>query len=105
MPLRIRKDDTVKVLSGRDKGKTGKVIRINTKKNAALVEQINIVKRHQKPSQKAPQGGIIEKEVPINLAKLMLFCTRCHKGTRPRIKKLENNNRVRICRHCGEIIQ
>ena len=104
MPERIRKDDTVKVLSGRDKGKTGKVIRVNTKKNSALVEQRNIVKRHQKPSQKAPQGGIIEKEASIDLSKLMLYCNRCHKGTRPKIKKLENQNRVRVCRHCGEII-
>ena len=104
MPLRIRKDDTVKMLSGRDKGKTGKVIRVITKKNAALVEQINIVKRHQKPTQKVPQGGIVEKEAPVALSRLMLFCNRCHKGTRPKIKKLENLNRVRVCKHCGEII-
>jgi len=105
MPLRIRKDDMVKVLSGRDRGKTGKVIKIITKKNAALVEQINVVKRAQKPSQKFPQGGIVEKEVPVDLSKLILFCNRCHKGTRPKIKKLENETRVRVCRHCGEIIQ
>jgi large subunit ribosomal protein L24 len=104
MPLRIRKNDTVKVLTGRDRGKTGKVIKVLTDDGKALVEQINIVKRHSKPSQKAPQGGIVEKEAPVDMSNLMLVCGRCHKGTRPKAKTLENKNRVRICRRCGEII-
>lgn len=104
MPVRIRKGDTVKILKGRDRGKTGKVIRVMNDKDTALVEQINIVKKHSKPSQTAPQGGIIEKEAPVDVSNLMLVCGRCHKGTRPKVKKLENANRVRICRHCGEII-
>ena len=104
MPRHIRKGDTVKMLSGRDKGKTGKVIRVITDKKKALVEQINIVKKHSKPTQKAPQGGIIEKETPVDMSNMMLVCGRCHKGTRLKVKKLENANRVRICRHCGEII-
>ena len=104
MPVRIKKGDTVKVLQGRDRGKTGKVIKMMVDKEKALVEQINIVKKHSKPTQTAPQGGIIEKEAPVKLSNLMLVCGRCHKGTRPKVKKLENANRVRICRHCGEII-
>ena len=104
MPVRVRKGDTVKVLTGRDRGKTGKVISVDSEENVALVEQINVMKRHTKPSQKVPQGGVIEKEVPINLSNLMLVCGRCHKATRPKVKKLENRNRVRICKHCGEII-
>jgi large subunit ribosomal protein L24 len=92
------------VLTGRDRGKTGKVIKVLHEKNEALVEQINLMKRSTKPTQKAPQGGVIEKEVPVHLSNLILVCGRCHKGSRPRIKRLENKNRVRICRHCGEII-
>ena len=104
MPQRIHKDDSVKVLRGRDRGKTGKVIKGLRDKNAALVEQINIVKRATKPTQKVPQGGIIEKEAAVDLSNIMLMCGRCHKGTRYKVKKLENQNLVRICRHCGEII-
>lgn len=104
MPWRIRKGDTVKVILGRDRGKTGKVIRVLPDKNKALVEQINIVKRHTRPSQKAPQGGIIEKEAPIELSNLMLVCGRCRKTTRYKVKKVENDKHVRVCKHCGEII-
>lgn len=104
MPWRIRKGDTVKVISGRERGKTGKVIRIFPDKNKALVEQINIVKRHTRPSQKAPQGGIIEKEAPVALSNLMPVCGRCRKATRYKVKKIENDKRVRVCKHCGEII-
>jgi large subunit ribosomal protein L24 len=106
MPRKIRKGDTVKVLHGRDRGKTGKVMKLldDKDKKRALVEQINIMKKHSKPTQKVPQGGIIEKEASVDMSNLMLMCGRCHKATRPKVKKLENASRVRICRHCGEII-
>lgn len=104
MPMRIRKDDTVKVLHGKYRGKTGKVIKMLSEKSTALVEQINIVKKHSRPTKQAPQGGIIEKEAPVDLSNLMLVCNRCHKATRLKAKKLKNGKQERICRHCGEII-
>ncbi len=103
-PMSILKGDTVKVLIGRERGKTGKVIKVIPEKKYALVEKLNMVKRHMRPSQKAPEGGVIEKETPIRLSNLMLVCNRCKKATRPKTKVVEEKKRVRVCRHCGEII-
>jgi len=102
--VRIRKGDTVKVLTGRESGKTGKVLKVVGKKESALVEKLNMVKRHTRATQKAPEGGIVEKEAPINLSDLMLVCGRCRKATRMKTKVVEGRKRVRVCRHCGEII-
>ena len=102
--MRIRKGDTVKVRTGRESGKTGKVLKVIGKKESALVEKLNMVKRHSRATQKAPEGGIVEKESPINLSNLMLVCGRCRKATRVKTKVVEGRKRVRVCRHCGEII-
>jgi len=102
--VRIRKGDTVKVLAGRESGKTGKVLKVIGKKDSALVEKLNMIKRHTRATQKAPEGGIVEKEAAINLSDLMLVCGRCRKATRMKTKVVEGKKRVRICRHCGEII-
>ena len=104
LKTRIRKNDTVKVIAGKERGKTGKVIRIFPARQRALVEKLNLVKRHTKPTTKAPEGGIIEKEASINLSNLMLFCERCNKAIRPKQKRLEDGKGVRICRKCGEMI-
>ena len=101
----IRKDDKVKVLSGKEAGRQGKVIKIFTDKGKALVERINMVKRHTKPGGKVgQQGGIIEKEAPLNLAKLMLVCPKCSKPSRVGIRQLETGERVRFCKKCSEQI-
>lgn len=101
--LHVKKGDTVLVLSGKDKGKQGKVIAALPKKDKVVVEGVNKVKRHTKPSAKAPQGGIITKENPLHVAKVMLVCPACSKATRI-AKKEVNGKMVRACKKCGEVI-
>ena len=101
--LHVKKGDTVVVLSGKDKGKQGKVIEALPKKDKVVVEGVNKVKRHTKPNQKAPQGGIITKEAPMHARKVMLVCPACSKATRI-AKKEVNGKMVRACKKCGEII-
>ena len=100
--LHVKKGDKVMVLSGKDKGKTGAVIQAIPKKGKAVVEGINKVKRHTKPSQSNPQGGIIVKEAPVHAAKLMLVCPACDKATRVKSNVLANGGKVRVCKKCGE---
>jgi len=101
--LNVKKGDTVVVLSGKDKGKQGKVLQALPKKNKVVVEGVNKVKRHTKPSQKAPQGGILTKEAPMHASKVMLVCPACKKATRVGHKEVNGNN-VRVCKKCGEVI-
>ena len=101
--LHIKKGDTVLVLSGKDKGQKGKVIQALPKKDKVIVEGKNKVKRHTKPNQKAPQGGIITKEAPLHVSKVMLICPACKKATRI-AKKEVNGKMVRACKKCGEVI-
>ena len=102
--FKIRKDDNVIVLTGKEKGKTGRVIRVLPDKAMALVEKLNMVKRHQKPTPKYPQGGIIEKEAPIHISNLMIICDKCKKGVRVGRKFLEDGKKVRFCKSCGEVL-
>ena len=102
--LNVKKGDTVVVLSGKDKGKQGKVIEAQPKKGKVIVEGVNKVKRHTKPSQKYPQGGIIPKESPLHVCKVMLVCPACKKATRTG-KKEVNGKMVRACKKCGEPIE
>lgn len=104
MKTKIRKDDKVKVLSGKDKGKIGKVLKIVSKNNMVVVENINIAKIHQKPTQKNPQGGIVNKNMPLHVSNLMIMCDSCIKPTRIGMKELDNNKRVRICKKCKQQI-
>lgn len=104
MKIRIKKDDKVKVLTGKDKGKIGKVLKVVKKTNRVIVENINMVKVHQRPSQENPQGGIVEKSMPIDVSNLMLMCNSCVKPTRIGIKQLEDGKRVRVCKKCTEQI-
>lgn len=101
---RIRRDDKVKILTGKDRGKIGKVIKVIKKRNRVIVENINIVKSHQKPSMKNPQGGIIDKEAPIHLSNVMLMCNHCLSPVRSQVKTLEDGKKVRVCRKCNETI-
>ncbi|KYZ77712.1 50S ribosomal protein L24 [Anaerosporomusa subterranea] len=102
--MHVKKGDTVLVLSGKDKGKKGKIIEALPKKSKIVVEGVNKVKRHTKPSQKMPQGGIIVKEAAMHSAKVMLVCPACDKPTRIKKTTLANGNMARSCKHCSEII-
>ena len=101
--FQIKKDDRVTVLTGKDKGKTGKVLKVLSDKNRVVVEKINMIKRHARPSQ-TNKGGIIEKEGPIHVSNLQVICPKCADPARLGKKVLEDGSRVRVCRKCGEVI-
>ncbi|KPK31480.1 MAG: 50S ribosomal protein L24 [Nitrospira bacterium SG8_35_1] len=102
--LGLKKNDTIVVVSGNEKGKRGRVLSVQRGNNRIVVEKLNMIKRHMKPSKKYQQGGIIEKEGSIHLSNVMLVCTKCDKSTRIGQKILENGKKVRECRKCGEVI-
>ena len=103
--LHIKKGDTVVVLAGNEKGKSGKVMRIIPKKDRVIVEKLNMVKRHMRPGQQSRQGGILEKESPIHVSNLMLVCSKCTDPTRVGYKILDDNQKARYCKKCNEIIE
>lgn len=96
MSLRIRKGDKVAVLAGKDKGKSGKVIHVFPKSNRALVEGVNMVKKHQRKSQKTPQGGIVAQEVPIQISNLGLICPVSNKPTRLKVSTAGDGSKQRL---------
>lgn len=100
----LKKDDKVKVLTGKDKGKIGKVLKVDQKKDRVLVENINVVKRHSRPSATNRQGGIIETEAPIHRSNVMLLCSKCMTPSRTKTQRLEDGKKTRICAKCNEII-
>lgn len=102
--IRIRKGDRVKVISGKDKGKEGKVLRCFPTRDLLLVEGINMVTKHVKPSAKNPQSGIVKQESPVYSSKVQLVCTTCGAATRVGRAFLEDGRKVRFCKKCGEII-
>jgi large subunit ribosomal protein L24 len=100
----IKKDDKVKVITGKDKGKIGKVLRVDRKKDRILVENINIVKRHTRPTAKNRQGGIVESEATVPWSNVMLMCSKCLSPVRIQMRRLDDGEKVRSCRKCNEII-
>jgi large subunit ribosomal protein L24 len=102
--MHIRKGDKIQVLSGKDKGKKGKVLSTVPRKKKVLVEGVNIIKKHAKPTQKIPQGGIREMEAPIDASNVMLICPSCQQPTRIFRQSLADGKRVRGCKKCGELI-
>lgn len=98
--IHVKKGDLVMVITGKDAGKKGKVLEVIPKKGRVVVEKVNIVKRHTRPSQANPQGGILEKEAPIHSSNVMLFCPECNSVTRVSIKETEAG-KVRVCKKCG----
>ena len=102
----IKKGDIVIVVSGRKdiKGKKGKVLRVIPDKAQVIIEGVNFVKRHVKPTAKLPQGGVQEKEAPLRISKVRLICNKCGEITRVKRVKLDNGKRVRVCKKCGEVI-
>ncbi len=100
---RIKKNDKVKVLSGKEKGRQGKVLKIFLDKQTALVERLNMIKRHTRAGGGAgQQGGIIEKEAPIKLNKLIVVCPKCSKASRIGVNVLDDGSRSRYCKKCNE---
>ena len=100
----VRRGDTVAVISGRERGKRGKVLRVMPEAGRVIVEKVNMMKKHQKPTQKLRQGGIIEREGALALANVLLVCARCDQPSRAGIKILGDGRKVRVCRGCGETI-
>ena len=101
---KIRKDDEVIVLTGRDKGKRGAVLRVVTRTDRVLVEGVNVTKRHVKPTQADPQGGIVEREAPIHISNVALIDPESDRPTRARYKTLEDGRKVRVAARSGEVI-
>jgi large subunit ribosomal protein L24 len=100
----IKKEDKVKVIAGKDRGKIGKVLTVNRKKGRLLIEKINIVKRHSKPTAQNKQGGIIEKEMPIQWSNVMVICNKCVTPARVKMQRLEDGKKIRVCVKCGEAL-
>ena len=101
---RLKKGDNVEVIAGKDKGKKGKVLRVYTKTGRALVQGVNITKRHMKQRSQDTPGGIIELESPLALANILPICGKCGKGVKVSFKVLEDGGKMRICRKCKEVI-
>lgn len=104
MGLRVKKEDTVLVIAGKEKGKKGRVLSVLPSEEKVIIEKVNIIKRHMKPSRKYTQGGIIEKEAPIHISNVMLLCPKCNKPTRIGNRLLESGKKVRVCKKCQEVI-
>ena len=102
--VHVRWGDTVAVISGRERGKRGKVLRVLPTGGRVLVEKINMMKKHQRPTQKLRQGGIIERESLLALSNVLVVCARCDKPSRSGIKRLADGRKLRVCKRCGESI-
>ena len=101
----LKKDDQVEVLSGKDKGRVGKILRVDPLNNKAIVEKVNMVKRHSKPTPANQQGGIIDKEAMLDLSNLKLICPKCAKTVRIGRRFLDDGSKVRVCKKCGEAVE
>ena len=103
--MQVRKNDTVLVIVGKDRGKKGKVRQALPKESRVVIEGVNVVKRHMKARGATRQAGIIEREAPIHVSNVMLLCTKCNRPTRIGFRFLEDGSKVRICRRCKEVIE
>lgn len=104
MGLGLKKNDTVIIVTGNDKGKKGRVLSIESEKNRLVVESLNMIKKHMKPNKQNSQGGIIEKEAPVHRSNVMFICPKCAKPTRIGSSILENGKKFRVCKKCGEVV-
>lgn len=102
--LRIKKNDTVVVLTGKNRGKGGRVLSVLPSKEKVIIEGVNIVKKHMKPNKQYAQGGIIEKEAPVHYSNVMLVCPKCNKSTRFGNTVLDDGKKIRVCKKCKEVI-
>ncbi len=99
----IKRGDQVKIICGKEKGKTGKVLAVYPKRERVLIEKLNMVKRHRKPSQQFKQGGIIEKEAPLHWSNVMVMCGKCNKPVKVKCKLIDKKQ-SRVCAKCGELL-
>lgn len=104
MGLKVKKNDRVMILMGKDRGKRGNVLFVDKKKNRLIVEGLNIVKKTKRPDQQNPKGGIIDIEAPVYVSNVMVVCPKCDKPMRVRKKELEDGKKVRVCGKCSEIL-
>jgi large subunit ribosomal protein L24 len=102
--MKIRKNDTIVVVAGKEKGKKGKVRKVLPKENKIIVEGVNLIKRHSRTRGAARQAGIIELEAPLHCSNVMLLCDKCGKPARVGFRFLDDGRKVRICRSCNEVI-
>jgi large subunit ribosomal protein L24 len=102
--LSVRRNDTVQVMAGKEKGKRGKVLIVLPDRERVIVERVNFIKRHQRPTQKVRQGGIIEREGSLHVSNVMLVCGKCDKPTRTGTQVLADGRRVRVCKKCHETL-
>jgi len=102
--IRVKRGDTVAVVAGKERGKRGKVLRVLPAQERLIVEKVNFIKRHQRPTQKLRQGGIIEREGTLPLSNVMVVCTKCDRPTRVAVQVLADGRKVRVCKRCDEMI-
>lgn len=102
--LHVKKNDMVMIIAGKDKGKSGKVMRVLADKGRVVVENLNVVKRHTRPTRTNAEGGIIEKEAPLAASNVLLLCGACNKPTRTGIRILDDGSKARFCKKCNEIV-
>jgi large subunit ribosomal protein L24 len=102
--MKIKKNDTVRVVAGNAKGAEGKVLKVFPEKNRVIIEKVNMIKRHTRQTSQADQGGIVEKEAPINASNVILICPKCGKSTRTTHSKLADGRKVRLCKKCNETL-
>jgi large subunit ribosomal protein L24 len=102
--LHVKKNDMVMVIAGKDKGKSGKIVRTLPGKGRVVVENLNMVKRHSRPSRANAQGGIVEKEAPMDASNVLLLCSACNRPTRTGMRILEDGSKARFCKKCNEIV-
>jgi len=100
----LKKNDLVMVMAGKEKGKSGRILKVFPRKNRALIEKINFIKRHTRPSGQTKQGGIIEREAPIHVSNVMVICEKCNLPIRVGKKILDDGKKVRVCKKCGELL-
>ena len=101
---KIKKNDKVIVLVGKEKGKIGTVLKVDVDKERLIVEKVNMIKRHSKPNPQMGQGGIVEKEAPLKISNVMLVCDKCAEPSRIGKRVLEDGSSVRVCKKCGETL-
>ncbi|HEU4342965.1 MAG TPA: 50S ribosomal protein L24 [Candidatus Binatia bacterium] len=102
--MQIRKNDSVMVIAGKERGKTGKILRVLPDQGAVLIERINLMKRHSRPRGPQQPGGIVEKEAPIEASNIMIMCDKCNAPVRIGRKILADGEKIRVCRRCGEAL-
>lgn len=100
--VQIRKNDSVMVIAGKERGKTGKVLRVLRDKDAVIIERLNMVKRHTRPRGPQQSGGIVEKEAAIDASNIMIMCNKCNAPVRVGRKILADGKKIRVCRNCNE---